>query len=300
MICIVGPTATGKTQLAAALAAELDGEIISCDSRQVFRGMDIGTGKDLSDYVYHGRAIPYHLIDILPAGSKYSVFEYQKDFWKVYPEIVARGKTPILCGGTGLYTEAITKGYSMPQVPVNETLRSRLADFTLPDLAEILKKYRPVHNTTDIDSCKRAIRAIEIEVYKQDHLMEFETFSLIPSTYLGIYFEREERRKRITERLHQRLKEGLIEEVQNLLESGISADDLIFYGLEYKYITLYLLGKTDYPGMVDALNTAIHQFAKRQMTWYRSIERKGTVIEWIDGRLPLPEKIQNAKRALLK
>lgn len=300
MICIVGPTATGKTQLAAALALKLNGEIISADSRQVFRGMDIGTGKDLSDYTCAGITIPYHLIDIRDAGEKYSVFEYQKDFWECYPEIVGRGKMPILCGGTGLYTEAVTKAYEMPQVPVNTALRERLSSLSLAELSERLAHYRSLHNTTDIDSCKRAIRAIEIEMYRTEHPLEFKKYPSIEAQYIGIFFEREERRKRITLRLHQRLKQGLVEEVESLLNKGIPPENLIFYGLEYKYITLYLTGAMDYATMVDQLNTAIHQFAKRQMTWYRSIEKKGTRIHWLDGDAPLPEKIRQAKELILK
>lgn len=300
MICIVGPTASGKTQLASALAAELDGEIISCDSRQVFRGMDIGTGKDLKDYHYKDKHIPYHLIDILPAGAKYSVFDYQKDFWEVYPQILSRGKKAILCGGTGLYTEAVTKGYSMPEVPINNLLRKKLSDKNLNELADILRQYRPLHNNTDIDTCKRAIRAIEIELYRKSHAAEWVEYPPIPSLYIGVYCERELRRQRITQRLHQRLEEGMIEEVKTLLDSGIQAEDLIFYGLEYKFITLYLIGKLDYANMVEQLNVAIHQFAKRQMTWYRSIERKGTPIAWIDGTLPLEERLKIALQIVRK
>lgn len=291
LITILGPTASGKTSLAAALAAKLDTEIISGDSRQIYRGMDIGTGKDLADYVVNGKPIPYHLIDICDAGDKYNVFEYQHDFHKAFESIRSRNKLPILCGGTGLYIEAVLKGYKLLDVPVNQELRKRLKDKSLPELEEILRSYKELHNKTDVDSTQRAIRAIEIEEYYTKHDPEMRDFPPLNSLIIGVDIDREERRKKISKRLKARLEEGMIDEVKNLLNSGIPAEDLIYYGLEYKYLTLFAIGEISYEEMYTQLETAIHQFAKRQMTWFRGMERRGFQIHWLDAALPLEEKL---------
>lgn len=292
LIAILGPTASGKTTLAVALAAHLDTEIISADSRQIYRSMDIGTGKDLSEYTVDGKTIPYYLIDICPPGYRYNLFEYIRDYHKAYDDIVARGKPPILCGGTGLYLEAVLKGYSLPPVPENRALREALANKSLAELEEILKSYKTLHNQTDTDTCKRAIRAIEIAEYysRQD------PGTLIPhpvenALIVGVNIDRESRRARITRRLHDRLDQGMVAEVQGLLDRGIEPESLIYYGLEYKYITEYLIGRTSYDQMVSLLEIAIHQFAKRQMTWFRGMERRGFDIFWLDAFLPLSEKL---------
>jgi tRNA dimethylallyltransferase len=294
LITILGPTATGKTLFAAHIAHLLNGEIISADSRQVYKHMDLGTGKDYNDYIVNGKPIPYHLIDICDPGYKYNVFEYQNDFLKVYNEIKSRGKLPVLCGGTGMYIEAVTKNYKLIAVPKNQELRSKLENKNLEELEEILSRYKKLHNKTDTDTRKRALRAIEIEEYYKNHPDLNASFPEIKSLYIGIGMEREERRRRITERLHKRLKTGMIEEVRRLMDSGLKAEDLIYYGLEYKYITRYLTGTMSYEDMVSKLNIAIHQFAKRQMTWFRKMERKGTRIYWIDGKLPLEQKLSDA------
>jgi tRNA dimethylallyltransferase len=285
LIVILGPTASGKTRFAAHLADRIDGEIMSADSRQLYKRMDIGTGKDLGDYQINGRQIPYHLIDIFEPGYKCNVFEFQKEFIKAFDSIVARNKLPILCGGTGLYIEAVTKGYKLIAVPVNEALREELQDKSLPELEQILSTYKKLHNKTDTDTIKRAIRAIEIEEFFRNNPRNELEFPPIIPLYIGIEIDRETRRERISERLKKRLEEGLIEEVEMLIKSGITPDDLIYYGLEYKYITLYLTGKLEYAQMSQQLNVAIHQFAKRQMTWFRKMEREETVIHWIDGKL---------------
>jgi tRNA dimethylallyltransferase len=291
LITILGPTASGKTSLAAALAAELDTEIISADSRQVYRGMDIGTGKDLQDYIVDRKQIPYHLIDICDAGDKYNVFEYQHDFHKALESVRSRNKMPILCGGTGLYIEAVLKGYKLLDVPANPELREKLKDQSLPELETILKSYKKLHNKTDVDSAQRAIRAIEIEEYYRNNHPEMRDFSPLSSLIIGVDLNREERRKKISHRLKTRLEEGMIDEIKNLLDSGISAEDLIYYGLEYKYLTLHATGKLSFEEMFTQLETAIHQFAKRQMTWFRGMERRGFQIHWIDAELPVSEKI---------
>jgi tRNA dimethylallyltransferase len=291
LITILGHTAGGKTSVAAQLAARLNGEVISADSRQVYRGMDIGTGKDLDDYLVNGTPVPYHLIDIADAGEQYNVYEYQKDFIKVYHDITERDKTVILCGGTGLYIEAVLKGYKLIHVPVNQPLRDSLKSKTLDDLEQILATYKKLHNKTDTDTVKRAIRAIEIEQYYTDNPGPDIQFPEIKSLNIGIKFDRESRRKRISERLHSRLEEGMVDEVQRLLDSELTPDQLIYYGLEYKYITQYLTGELSHDEMVNKLEIAIHQFAKRQMIWYRGMERKGTVIHWLDGYMPLEEKL---------
>ena len=292
LITILGPTASGKTTLAVALAAHLDTEIISADSRQIYRSMDIGTGKDLAEYSYEGKQIPYHLIDICPPGYKYNLFEYIRDYHQAYDDIVARGKTPILCGGTGLYIEAVLKGYALPPVPENPELRQSLADKTLPELEAILQSYKTLHNQTDTDTCKRAIRAIEIaEYYSRQKPEMLEPHPVENALVVGVNIDRESRRARITQRLHDRLDQGMVAEVQGLLDQGIDPKSLIYYGLEYKYITEYLIGRTTYDQMVSLLEIAIHQFAKRQMTWFRGMERRGFSIFWLDAFLPLDEKL---------
>lgn len=291
LIAILGPTASGKTPFATALAAELDTEIISADSRQIYRGMDLGTGKDLADYTVNERTIPYHLIDIAEPGYKYNVFEYQRDFLKAYDSIRQKRGLPILCGGTGMYLESVLKGYKLMPVPENPELRERLADKSLPELTEQLKQYKDLHNTTDVDTVKRAIRAIEIEEYYAAHPVPEREFPLLHSLIIGVDIDRDTRREKITRRLRQRLDEGMVEEVRRLLAQGIAPDDLIYYGLEYKYLTLYVIGKLTYEEMFSGLETAIHQFAKRQMTWFRGMERRGFTIHWVSAQLPMKEKI---------
>ena len=297
LITILGPTASGKTGLAAHLAYQLDAEIISADSRQVYRGMTIGTGKDLDDYVVHGRKIPYHLIDICEPGTKYNLFRYQEDFFSAYTDIVARGKQPILCGGTGLYIESVLKGYHLSPVPQNQALRDKLAGKSLGELTEILAELKSqsgskMHNKTDVDSCQRAVRAIEIESYNLEHPMENRVFPSIDSVIIGVDINRDARRAKISERLKKRLENGMVAEVKGLLDRGIPAENLIYYGLEYKFVTEYLMGKTSYEDMFRGLEIAIHQFAKRQMTWFRGMERRGSVIHWVDALLPMEEKIK--------
>lgn len=283
LICILGPTASGKTKYAVNLAHRIGGEIISADSRQVYRGMDIGTGKDLAEYSVGGDAVPYHLIDIVDAGEKYNLFRYQQDFLKAYTDIKNRGKMPVLCGGTGLYIDAVTKGYSMAEVPENRELRLELEQLPMEVLVKMLEEMKSLHNTTDIDTKKRVIRAIEIERYQQSHhqMRRSEDFPL-NTRFIGMLVSREERVRRIDKRLKERLEGGMIEEVRGLLEKGISPEDLIYYGLEYKFITLYILGKLTFDEMENQLATAIHQFAKRQMTWFRGMERRGVRIEWVE------------------
>jgi tRNA dimethylallyltransferase len=292
LLTILGATATGKTTLAARVAARVGGEIISADSRQIYRGMDIGTGKDLAEYACDGRAIPYHLVDIAEAGYRYNLFEYQRDFVKAWDDCRRRGAFPVLCGGSGLYLESVLKGYRLTPVPENPELRSRLSACTLQELAGILSTYKSLHNTTDTDTIPRAIRGIEIAEYYRTHAPETKTFPEIHSLTVGVLFDREKRRERITERLHARLREGMIEEVQRLLDRSVAASDLIYYGLEYKYLTLYLTGHLRREEMIEQLNTAIHRFAKRQMTWFRKMERAGIPIRWLDGEMPLEEKVE--------
>ncbi len=303
MITILGPTACGKTQLAAALAADIGAEIISADSRQVYRRMDIGTGKDLADYVVNGKQIPYHLVDIREPGTRYNLFEYQKDFLEAYRDITGRGVVPILCGGTGLYIEAVLGSYQLSPVPQNDALREKLADKSLDELTEILtdlkrRNHSNMHNRSDVDTAQRAIRAIEIEEYNLRTPVADRPFPEITSLIIGVSIEREERRNRITNRLRQRLEEGMVEEVKALLDSGISADDLIYYGLEYKYVTEYVTGLITYEEMFRQLEIAIHQFAKRQMTWFRGMERRGFTIHWIDAMLPIGQKVEIIKELL--
>jgi tRNA dimethylallyltransferase len=292
LITILGPTASGKTPLAAALADRLSTEIISGDSRQVYRRMDLGTGKDLADYTVEGRQVPYHLIDIVEPGYKYNVFEYQRDFLKAYEEIVAKGKLPILCGGTGMYIESVLKGYRLLPVPENPELRASLEGKSLEELTRILEGYKKLHNSTDVDTAKRAIRAIEIEEYYKQQPPEYREFPSLKSLIIGVDIDRELRREKITRRLKQRLDEGMVDEVRGLLNEGIPAENLIYYGLEYKFLTQYAIGELTYEEMFLQLETAIHQFAKRQMTWFRGMERRGFTIHWLDATLPMEEKTE--------
>lgn len=296
MITILGPTASGKTSLAAALAARIDAEIISADSRQVYRGMTIGTGKDLDDYRQGDRVIPYHLIDICEPGTKYNLFQYQQDFHLIYNNIVARGVRPILCGGTGLYIESVLKGYALSPVPQNQALRDELADKSLAELTEMLedlkhRNHSVMHNRTDVDTAQRAIRAIEIETYNLEHPTDNRTLPPIDSVIIGVDINREERRRKITQRLKQRLEEGMVDEIRQLLDRGIAPENLIYYGLEYKFVTEYVIGKTSYEEMFRQLEIAIHQFAKRQMTWFRGMERRGFTTHWIDALDPMDSKV---------
>ena len=310
MITILGPTASGKTSLAAALAARISSldadlsgipakgaEIISADSRQVYRGMDIGTGKDLADYTIHGKQIPYHLIDICEPGTKYNLFEYQQDFYDAYQDIKKRGAFPILCGGTGLYIESVLKGYHLSPVPQNPELRESLAHKSLDELAEMLKELKAktgsnMHNRTDVDTAQRAIRAIEIESYNLEHPMPERELPPVNSLIIGVSIDRDARREKISRRLKQRLDEGMVDEIKGLLDLGIPAENLIYYGLEYKFITEYVIGKTSYDEMYRGLEIAIHQFAKRQMTWFRGMERRGFTIHWVDALMPMEEKVE--------
>ena len=318
MITILGPTASGKTPLAAALAAalpsvngECGAEIISADSRQVYRRMDIGTGKDLADYrvrpVVNGSPVdvPYHLIDICEPGTKYNLYQYQQDFSLAYNNIIGRGKTPILCGGTGLYIEAVLKGYQLSPVPQNLELRASLEGKSLDELTQMLQELKArtgsiMHNKTDVDSCQRAIRAIEIETYNLEHPVPLRELPPVPSIIFGVSIDRELRREKITRRLRARLDEGMVDEVRGLLAEGIPADALIYYGLEYKYLTEFIIGRLTYDEMFRQLEIAIHQFAKRQMTWFRGMERRGFTIHWIDATLPMDEKVDLILRAYLR
>lgn len=310
MITILGPTASGKTSLAAALAAQIDtldasiwggstkgAEIISADSRQVYRGMDIGTGKDLEDYTVEGKLIPYHLIDICDAGTKYNLFQYQQDFYDAYLDITHRDVLPILCGGTGLYIESVLKGYHLSPVPQNPALRSSLEGKTLEELTDMLvdlkaKNGSNMHNRTDVDTAQRAIRAIEIETYNLEHPMPERELPAVDSLVIGVSIDRDARRDKITRRLKQRLENGMVEEIKGLLDRGIPAENLLYYGLEYKFITEYVIGKTSYEEMLRGLEIAIHQFAKRQMTWFRGMERRGFTIHWIDALQPMEQKVE--------
>ncbi len=299
-ITILGPTASGKTPFATALALHLDAEIISADSRQIYRKMDLGTGKDLEDYTIDGKDIPYHLIDIVDAGYKYNVFEYQQDFINAYNDIKSRGKNVILCGGTGLYLEAVLKGYKLLPVPENKELRESLQDKTLEELTQMLQQYKELHNTTDVDTCKRAIRAIEIEEYYKSRPTEESYFPTLNSLVVGVDIDREKRRQKISKRLQTRLDEGMVDEVRSILNDGVAPEDLIYYGLEYKYLTQYVIGELSYDEMVNGLEIAIHQFAKRQMTWFRGMERRGFLINWVSADLSTEEKIKNVDSLLSK
>ena len=300
MVTILGPTASGKTELAARLAADIGAEIISADSRQVYRRMDIGTGKDLGDYHVDGHMVPYHLIDIVEPGTKYNLFQYQHDFLNAYNDIVGRGKNVVLCGGTGLYLESVLKRYRLSAVPENKELRTSLEGKTLAELTSILEELKrnngsTMHNTTDVDTAQRAIRAIEIETFNGEHPQESADVPRIDSLVIGVAIDRETRREKISRRLKSRLQEGMVEEIRGLLDSGISPDDIIYYGLEYKYVTEYVIGRISLDEMVQRLEIAIHQFAKRQMTWFRGMERRGTLIHWIDSSLPIEDKINQIK-----
>ena len=297
MITILGPTASGKTSIAAALASRIGGEIISADSRQVYRHMDIGTGKDLADYEVGGKHIPYHLIDIAEPGYKYNLFEYQRDFHTAYDDITSRGRTPVLCGGTGLYIEAVLNGYALSPVPQNQELRDSLSAKSLDELTAMLKALKEqtgsnMHNRSDVETVQRAIRAIEIETYNLQHPTPEREMPGISSLVIGVDVDRETRRRRISDRLEARLHEGMIDEVKGLLAEGVSAESLMYYGLEYKFVTEYVTGKTTYNDMLSRLEIAIHQFAKRQMTWFRGMERRGIHINWIDASLPMDDKVE--------
>ena len=296
LVSVVGPTACGKTSLAVELALAVPGaEIISADSRQVYRGMDIGTGKDIAEYTREGVTVPSHLLDIVDAGEKYNLFEFQRDFLVAYEDIRERGAFPIMCGGSGLYVESVLKGYRLLPVPENPALRASLEDKSLEELTALLATYKQLHNNTDTDNKKRAIRAIEIEEYYRTCPVEERYFPQINALTIGVQVDREVRRERISRRLRQRLECGMVDEVKGLLDSGLSPDQLIYYGLEYKYLTLYLTGAMGYDEMVSGLEIAIHQFAKRQMTWFRGMEKRGVAIHWVDALLPLPEIVEQIK-----
>lgn len=300
LITLLGPTACGKTTLAVALAHRLGTGVISADSRQVYRRMDLGTGKDMADYTLaDGQTVPSYLIDIAEPGYKYNVYEFQRDFLQVYETLRARGETPVLCGGTGMYIEAVLRGFRLVSVPVNEPLRHELEGKTLDELTEILKRYKTLHNTSDVDTVKRAVRGIEIEEYYATHPAEEGEFPKINSLVIGLDVERDVRRERISRRLRQRLDEGMVDEVRRLLDEGIPAEDLIYYGLEYKYLTQYVTGVFTYDEMVSQLEIAIHQFAKRQMTWFRGMERRGIPIQWIDSSLSTEEKVNEIMNRLV-
>ena len=291
LLVILGPTAGGKTSVAAHWASRNGGEIISADSRQVYRGMTIGTGKDYADYVVDGQQVPCFCIDIANAGDQYNVYEYQKDFLKAYNDILHRNKIPVLCGGSGMYIEAAIHGYKLIQVPVNEELRKDMETKTDKELETLLASLKMLHNRSDTDTRKRMVRAIEIAMYQTDNPQEDSAYPEIRPLLIGIRYDRESQRRRITQRLRQRLEEGMIEEAQNLLHKGLTSEQLEYYGLEYKYLAKYLSHELTYTQMFEQLNTAIHQFAKRQMTWFRRMERNGATIYWLDGYMPLEEKL---------
>lgn len=301
MITILGPTACGKTALACAVASGMNGEVISADSRQVYRHMDIGTGKDLDDYNVDGKPVAYHLIDICEPGERYNVYQYQRDFLAAYEDIVKRGRLPVLCGGSGMYIEAVLRGYRLLSVPENKELRMRLEGLPLTELTAMLARLKRenrsvMHNTTDVDTAQRAIRAIEIETYYRHAPVSEREFPKIDSLIIGVGIDRDERRRRISQRLRDRLAAGMTDEIRMLLQRGVKAEDLMYYGLEYKYVTEYVLGITGYDDMVGLLETAIHQFAKRQMTWFRGMERRGLKIHWIDGMMTMERKIEEIKK----
>jgi tRNA dimethylallyltransferase len=300
LITVLGHTAGGKTRFAACLADRIGGEVIGADSRQVYRRMNLGAGKDYSDYEVQGRKVPYHLIDILEPGSQYNVYEYQKDFFTVFTEIRDRGRMPVLCGGSGLYIEAVLKGYRLIRVPVNPSLRESLDKKSMEDLSAMLASFKKPHNITDTANRKRLLRALEIEIYYRDHPeLDVEIPNLEP-LLLGIRYDRISRRKRISQRLHERFREGMIEEVRGLMAEGVAPEKLIYYGLEYRFITEYLLGRTSLGEMTAKLETAIHRFAKRQMTWFRRMERNGAKIHWFEGDMPLEEKLDISMSLLEK
>ncbi len=299
LVSVVGPTACGKTSLAVELALSVPGaEIISADSRQVYRGMDIGTGKDISEYTRNGVTVPSHLLDIVDAGEKYNLFEFQRDFLSSYEDIRRRGAFPVMCGGSGLYVESVLKGYRLLPVPENPALRATLEEKSLEELTALLATYKQLHNNTDTDSKKRAIRAIEIEEYYRTCPVEERYFPQINALTVGVMVDREVRRERISRRLRERLDNGMVEEVKGLLDRGLEPEQLIYYGLEYKYLTLYLTGAMGYDDMVTGLEIAIHQFAKRQMTWFRGMEKRGVAIHWLDASRPLPELVGHIKELM--
>jgi tRNA dimethylallyltransferase len=298
LIVITGPTATGKTRTAAHLARAMNGEIISADSRQVFRGMDIGTGKDLDDFLVDDYLVPYHLVDIVDPGHEFSVFEFLQHFTQAYNHVSKREKQPILCGGTGLYIEAALKGYKMLKVPENTELRKKLNELTMQELTDMLRSFRPLHNISDTSDRERLLRAIEIETHQREHpeaALQLPDFRYV---IFAIHFERDEIRRRITQRLHVRLQEGMIDEIHRLLNLGLKPEQLTFYGLEYRYLTLYAIGEISYDEMIRKLNTAIHQFAKRQMTWFRRMERNGFNIHWIDGNYSMETRVALIRETL--
>ena len=300
LITITGPTASGKTPFAVELANKTNGEIISGDSRQVYRLMDIGTGKDLNEYTIGDKTIQHHLIDIKEPGEKYTLYDFQKDFHLAYQDILSRNKTPILCGGTGLYIESVLKGYELKEVPKNQKLRDSLQDKTLDELTIILSGYKTLHNTTDVDNKKRAIRAIEIALFQEEQKTTTQSYEAVDSLIIGVSIDRESRRHKISSRLKARIDEGMIDEVKKILSSGVAPEDLIYYGLEYKFVTLHVMGQISYQEMYNKLEIAIHQFAKRQMTWFRGMERRGLKINWIDALLPMEEKVNRAMQLISK
>jgi tRNA dimethylallyltransferase len=301
ILAVVGPTASGKTSLAVRLAHKLNGLVISGDSRQVYRGMDLGTGKDIEEYTVNGEPIPYRLIDIANAGDKYTVFNFQRDFYNAFNECKEIGRFPVLCGGSGLYVQSVISGYKLLDVPQNRELREALSTKSLPELVEILKSYKTLHNTTECDTCNRAIRAIEIEEFYVQHPEAFQewNFPELKPLIIGTHVDREVRRERITKRLKDRLDAGMVQEIRTLIENGTSPQDLIYYGLEFKYITQHVIGELSFNEMFEKLNIAIHQFAKRQMTWFRKMEREGYKIHWVDPA-PNPEELDNYIINLLK
>lgn len=294
LITIIGPTASGKTPFAVELANKIDAEIISGDSRQIYRLMDIGTGKDLNEYTIGSKTIRHHLIDIREPGDKYTLYDFQKDFHIAYQDILNRNKTPLLCGGTGLYIEFVLKGFELKKVPKNDFLRDSLQNKSLDELTVILSKHKKLHNTTNSDSKKRTIRAIEIAVFQQKQKPTFQDYKPIDSVIIGVYIDRDNRRNKISSRLKARIDEGMIDEVKNILSLGVAPEDLIYYGLEYKFATLYAIGQISYQEMFSQLEIAIHQFAKRQMTWFRGMERRGLNINWINALLPMDVKVHKA------
>ncbi len=299
MLAVVGPTASGKTSLAVDIALAVEGaEIISADSRQVYRGMDIGTGKDLSEYERGNRVVPAHLLDVVDAGEKYNLFEFQRDFLVAYDDIRMRGAFPLMCGGSGMYVESVLKGYRLLPVPENPVLRASLEEKSLEELTDILAQYKSLHNNTDTDTKKRAIRAIEIEEYYRTCPVEERSFPQINCLTVGVAVDREVRRARISRRLHERLEEGMVAEVQGLLDKGVTPEQLMYYGLEYKYLTQYIIGELSYDEMVKGLEIAIHQFAKRQMTWFRGMEKRGVHIHWIDAMQPREKQVEQVKQLL--
>ena len=299
MLAVVGPTASGKTSLAVDVALALGNtEIISADSRQVYRGMDIGTGKDLGEYKRGEVVVPSHLLDIVDAGEKYNLFEFQRDFLVSYNDIVGRSAFPLMCGGSGMYVESVLKGYRLLPVPENAALRESLEEKSLEELTAMLSQYKTLHNNTDTDTKKRAIRAIEIEEYYRTCPVEERSFPEIRCLTVGVSVDREVRRERISRRLRDRLDNGMVAEVRGLLDSGVTPDQLIYYGLEYKYLTQYIIGELGYDEMVKGLEVAIHQFAKRQMTWFRGMEKRGVHIHWIDAMQPREKQVEQIKKLL--